>query len=131
MPPIDPSPPSATPPLAGLTVLDFSRVIAGPFLTQMLADFGADVIKVEAPGVGDDMRHFRPIGWTKDAPGFVGLNRNKRSIEIDIASPAGQDLCRRLAAKADFLVQNFRAPHERVRGGGTANPLDAAGVFRP
>lgn len=95
-------------PLAGLTVLDFSRVIAGPFLTQMLADLGADVIKVEAPGVGDDMRGYRPLGWTKDSPGFVGLNRNKRSIEIDITAPAGRDLCRRLAEKADFLVQNFR-----------------------
>lgn len=107
MPPAD-TPPDGSPPLAGLTVLDFSRVIAGPFLTQMLADFGADVIKVEAPGVGDDLRHFRPMGWTKDAPGFVGLNRNKRSIEIDIASAAGQDVCRQLVRKADFLIQNFR-----------------------
>ena len=97
MPTANPSS-DGSPPLAGLTVLDFSRVIAGPFLTQMLADFGADVIKVEAPGLGDDFRHFRPIGWTKDAPGFVGLTRNKRSIEIDIASAAGQDLCRRLAS---------------------------------
>jgi len=96
------------PPLTGLTVLDFTRVIAGPFLTQMLADLGATVVKVEAPGVGDDLRHYRPSGWTRDAPGFVGLNRNKRSIEIDIGSPAGQALCKELAAKADFLVENFR-----------------------
>ena len=96
------------PPLSGLTVLDFTRVIAGPFLTQMLSDLGAHVIKVEAPGVGDDMRHYRPMGWTKDAPAFVGLNRNKRSIEIDMASAAGQTLCKALAAKADFLVENFR-----------------------
>lgn len=100
--------PASPPPLTGLTVLDFSRVIAGPFLTQMLGDLGASIIKVEAPGVGDDMRHYRPKGWTQDAPGFVGLNRNKRSIEIDMAAPAGQDLCRRLAEKADFLVENFR-----------------------
>lgn len=99
---------TAPAPLTGLTVLDFSRVIAGPFLTQMLGDLGADIVKVEAPGVGDDMRHYRPKGWTKDAPGFIGLNRNKRSIEIDMSTPAGQDVCRQLAAKADFLVENFR-----------------------
>ncbi len=98
----------SNPPLDGLVVLDFTRVIAGPFLTQMLADFGCDVIKVEAPGVGDDLRHYRPTGWTKDAPGFVGLNRNKRSIEIDIANPAGRELCFQLAEKADILVENFR-----------------------
>ena len=95
-------------PLAGLTVLDFTRVIAGPFLTQMLGDLGARIVKVEAPGVGDDMRHYRPLGWKKDSPGFVALNRNKESIEIDIGSEAGQALCKALAAKADFLVENFR-----------------------
>ncbi|MGZ0189601.1 MAG: CaiB/BaiF CoA transferase family protein, partial [Alphaproteobacteria bacterium] len=94
--------------LTGLTVLDFTRVIAGPFLTQMLADLGADVIKVEAPGVGDDMRHYRPAGWKKDAPGFIGLNRNKRSIEIDITTDAGREVCCALAEKADILVENFR-----------------------
>ncbi len=99
---------TSAPPLSGLTVLDFTRVIAGPFLTQMLADLGADVIKVEAPGVGDDMRHYRPAGWREDSPGFIGLNRNKRSIEIDITSEAGQEVCRALAAKSDFLVENFR-----------------------
>lgn len=96
------------PPLAGLVVLDFSRMIAGPFMTQMLADMGAEVIKVEPPGVGDDMRVLRPAGWTKDAPGFVAFNRNKRSIEIDIANEAGQALVRELAAKADVLVENYR-----------------------
>ena len=95
-------------PLVGLTVLDFSRVIAGPFLTQILGDLGALIIKVEAPGVGDDMRHYRPPGWKKDAPGFVGLNRNKKSIEIDITTEAGQNVCRALAEKADILVENFR-----------------------
>lgn len=99
---------SAAPPLAGLTVLDFTRVIAGPYLTQALADLGARVIKVEAPGAGDDMRWYRPPGWTEDAPGFVGLNRNKESIAIDLANPAGRALCLELAAKADFLVENFR-----------------------
>lgn len=94
--------------LAGLTVLDFTRVIAGPFLTQMLADLGAEVIKVEAPGVGDDMRHYRPAGWKKDAPGFVGLNRNKQSIELDITTEAGREVIYALAEQADILVENFR-----------------------
>lgn len=96
------------PALAGLLVLDFTRVVAGPYLTQMLGDLGAEIIKIEAPGAGDDARHFRPQGWTRDAPGFVGLNRHKKSVEIDIKSGPGQQLCRELAAKADVLVENFR-----------------------
>jgi crotonobetainyl-CoA:carnitine CoA-transferase CaiB-like acyl-CoA transferase len=74
----------------------------------MLGDLGAEVIKVEAPGAGDDFRHYRPSGWTSDGPGFVGLNRNKKSIEIDIKTAAGQQLCRELAERADCLVENFR-----------------------
>ncbi|MCH9672684.1 MAG: CoA transferase [Gammaproteobacteria bacterium] len=98
-----------SPPLDGLFVLDFSRVVAGPYLTQMLGDLGADVIKIEAPGTGDDMRHYKPPGWTgSDAPGFLGLNRNKQSVELDIRTPAGQAVCRELVEKADILVENFR-----------------------
>lgn len=99
--------PSA-PPLDGLLVLDFTRVIAGPYLTQMLGDLGADIIKVEDPRGGDDFRHYRPSGWQGDAPFFLGLNRNKKSVLIDLATEAGREACRQLAAKADILVENFR-----------------------
>ena len=99
--------PSA-PPLDGLLVLDFTRVIAGPYLTQMLGDLGADIIKVEDPRGGDDFRHYRPPGWQGDAPFFVGLNRNKKSVLIDLGTEAGREACRQLAAKADILVENFR-----------------------
>lgn len=99
--------PSA-PPLDGLLVLDFTRVIAGPYLTQMLGDLGAEIVKVEDPRGGDDFRHYRPAGWQGDAPYFLGLNRNKKSVSIDLASEAGREACRQLAAKADILVENFR-----------------------
>jgi crotonobetainyl-CoA:carnitine CoA-transferase CaiB-like acyl-CoA transferase len=101
--------------LAGLRVLDLSRVLAGPWCTQMLGDFGADVVKIERPGAGDDTRAWGPP-WlqdedgrdTSDAAYFLCANRNKRSLAIDIASPDGQSLVRRLAAKADVLVENFK-----------------------
>jgi len=99
--------PSA-PPLDGLLVLDFTRVIAGPYLTQMLGDLGADIIKIEDPRGGDDFRHYRPADWQGDAPYFLGLNRNKKSVLVDLASEAGRQACRELAAKADILVENFR-----------------------
>jgi crotonobetainyl-CoA:carnitine CoA-transferase CaiB-like acyl-CoA transferase len=101
--------------LAGVRVLDLSRVLAGPWCTQTLADLGADVIKVERPGSGDDTRGWGPP-FLKDAEGqdtaeaayYLGANRNKRSITIDIARPEGQDLVRRLAATADVVVENFK-----------------------
>lgn len=99
--------PSA-PPLDGLLVLDFTRVIAGPYLTQMLGDLGAEIVKIEDPRGGDDFRHYRPAGWQGDAPFFIGLNRNKKSLQVDLASEAGREACRQLAAKADILVENFR-----------------------
>ena len=101
------SSPSA-PPLDGLLVLDFTRVIAGPYLTQMLGDLGAEIVKIEDPRGGDDFRHYRPAGWQGDAPYFLGLNRNKKSVLGDLASEAGRRACRELAAKADILVENFR-----------------------
>ena len=101
------SSPSA-PPLDGLLVLDFTRVIAGPYLTQMLGDLGAEIVKIEDPRGGDDFRHYRPAGWQGDAPYFLGLNRNKKSVLVDLASEAGRRACRELAAKADILVENFR-----------------------
>lgn len=101
--------------LSHLRVLDLTRVLAGPWCTQMLADLGADVIKVERPEIGDDTRHWGPP-WIKDANDentddsayFTSTNRNKRSIAIDIAKPKGQALIRELAAKADVLVENYK-----------------------
>jgi crotonobetainyl-CoA:carnitine CoA-transferase CaiB-like acyl-CoA transferase len=95
--------------LGDLTILDFSRVLAGPFATMMLGDLGADVIKVERPGVGDETRHWGP---PHDAHGratyFQSVNRNKRSVAIDLASDAGRARARELAGTADVLVENFR-----------------------
>ncbi len=106
-----------TPPqaLAGVRVLDLSRVLAGPWCTQTLADLGANVIKVERPDSGDDTRAWGPP-YLKTADGqdsseaayFLGANRNKRSITVDIAHPEGQALIRRLALQADVLVENFK-----------------------
>ena len=112
-----------------LKVLDLSRVLAGPWCTQMLADMGADVIKVERPGVGDDTRHWGPP-FFKDAQGhdtdqatyFSACNRNKRSITLDIAKPQGQALIRQLAAQSDILVENFKV------GGLTQYGLDYASL---
>jgi crotonobetainyl-CoA:carnitine CoA-transferase CaiB-like acyl-CoA transferase len=96
------------PPLEGLLVLDFTRVIAGPYLTQMLGDMGAEIIKVEDPRGGDDFRHYNPPGRKGDSPYFYGLNRNKKSVTIDLGSEQGRAACRALAVKADILVENFR-----------------------
>ena len=101
---------NSTSPLAGITVLDLSRVLAGPWCTQMLGDLGAEVIKIEQPGEGDDTRKwgppFLPDG-SGDSGYYLCANRNKRSVAIDIARPEGQDLIRQLAAQADVLVENF------------------------
>ena len=104
--------PSALP---HIKVLDLSRVLAGPWCTQMLADLGADVIKVEKPGDGDDTRHWGPP-FLQDSEGkdtehatyFTACNRNKRSVTIDIAKPEGQALIRQMAAQSDVLVENFK-----------------------
>jgi formyl-CoA transferase len=101
--------------LSHLKVLDLTRVLAGPWCTQMLADLGADVIKVERPNEGDDTRHWGPPFMPgpdgepgADATYFTTCNRNKRSITIDIAHPEGQALVRRLAEHSDILVENFK-----------------------
>lgn len=101
--------------LAHIRVLDFTRILAGPWATQTLADLGADVIKVERPGAGDDTRQFGPP-WVRDAEGretadsayFTSANRNKRSVTIDIAQPAGQALVREIAAKSDVFFENYK-----------------------
>src|SRR6195952_3601057 len=101
---------AATGPLRGLTVFDLTRVLAGPTCVQMLADMGADVIKVEKPGSGDDTRGFAPpfMPGTKESAYFVGVNRNKRSVTLDIAKPEGQEIALELVAKCDILVENFK-----------------------
>ncbi|SFE92123.1 CaiB/BaiF CoA transferase family protein [Paracidovorax wautersii] len=115
-----PSPPGA---LAGIKVLDLSRVLAGPWCTQVLADLGADVVKVERPGAGDDTRHWGPP-FLQDAEGrdtpqasyFAACNRNKRSVTIDLGKPEGQQLIRRMAQQADVVVENFKVGGLRQYG---------------
>lgn len=102
-------------PLDGIRVLDLSRVLAGPWCSQNLADLGADVIKVERPGTGDDTRAWGPP-YLKDEQGndtseaayYLSANRNKRSITIDISTPEGAELVRKMAAKCDVLLENFK-----------------------
>jgi crotonobetainyl-CoA:carnitine CoA-transferase CaiB-like acyl-CoA transferase len=99
-----------TGPLSGIRVLDLTRVLAGPTCTQMLGDLGAEVIKVERPGAGDDTRGFAPPFWpeTQESAYFLGVNRNKRSVTLDIARPEGQAIVHRLLARCDILVENFK-----------------------
>ena len=101
--------------LSKIRVLDLSRIISGPWATQLLGDFGADVIKVERPGSGDDVREQGPylpdsaVQPTRERATFLAMNRAKRSITIDIAQPEGQALIRRLAGVSDVLVENFKS----------------------
>ncbi|MGU7815862.1 CaiB/BaiF CoA transferase family protein [Burkholderia sp. AW49-1] len=101
--------------LSHIRVLDLTRVLAGPWCAQTLADFGADVIKVERPGAGDDTRHWGPP-YLKDAYGadtaeaayYLAANRNKRSVTVDIATPEGQQIVRELAAQSDVVLENYK-----------------------
>ena len=95
-------------PLAGIRVLDLTRILAGPLCTMMLGDMGADVIKVEPPETGDDTRAWGPPFLAGDAVYFLGVNRNKRSLTLNMAVPAGQKILAGLIAKADVLIDNFR-----------------------
>lgn len=103
-------------PLDGIKVLDLSRVLAGPWATQLLADYGADVIKIEKPGEGDDTRHWGPPWLTgpdrtdnnRESAYFLSANRHKRSLTADLSQPDGQNVVLELAADADVLVENFR-----------------------
>jgi crotonobetainyl-CoA:carnitine CoA-transferase CaiB-like acyl-CoA transferase len=114
--------------LAGVRVLDLSRVLAGPWATQILGDLGADVIKIEKPGAGDDTRSWGPPflpGESEengDAAYYLCANRNKRSVTIDIAKPEGADLVRRLAPHCQILVENFKTGRLKKYG------LDYAGI---
>jgi formyl-CoA transferase len=113
-------------PIAGIRVLDLSRVLAGPWCTQLLADLGAEVIKIEKPGAGDDTRHWGPpwavCNGEKVAAYFLSANRGKRSAAIDFATEEGATLVRRLAAYADVVVENFKV------GGLAKFGLDAASL---
>src|SRR3954447_432424 len=95
-------------PLDGLLVADFSRVLAGPFATMLLGDLGADVIKVERPDGGDDTRAWGPPWRDGESTYYLGLNRNKRSVALDLGDPDDVELARALAGRADVLIESFR-----------------------
>ena len=109
-------------PLSGIRVLDLTRVLAGPWATQMLADFGAEVVKIEKPGEGDDTRGWgppfltNPDGSRGDAAYFQSANRGKWSVCIDMAQPEGQKLIRALAAQTDVVIENFKVGGLRKYG---------------
>lgn len=102
-------------PLQGIRIFDLSRILAGPTCTQLLGDLGADVIKVERPGVGDDTRRWGPP-YVKDADGndtaesayYLTSNRNKRSIALDISTTRGQEIARKMIAQCDVVIENFK-----------------------
>jgi crotonobetainyl-CoA:carnitine CoA-transferase CaiB-like acyl-CoA transferase len=99
-----------TGPLRNIRIFDLTRVLAGPTCVQMLADLGADVVKIERPGSGDDTRGFAPpfMPGTTESAYFVGVNRNKRSVTLDISKPEGQEIALGLIAQSDILVENFK-----------------------
>jgi crotonobetainyl-CoA:carnitine CoA-transferase CaiB-like acyl-CoA transferase len=95
-------------PLAGIRVVDLTRILAGPLCTMMLGDMGADVIKIEPPGHGDDTRGWGPPFIAGESAYFLGINRNKRSLTLNMAGPQGQKILAGLIEKADVLIDNFR-----------------------
>ncbi|MBV8258891.1 MAG: CoA transferase [Actinobacteria bacterium] len=95
-------------PLEGIRVLDLSRVLAGPYCTMLLADLGADVVKVERPGEGDETRMWGPPYAGGEAAYFLSVNRGKRSVAVDLGKPEGQEVVRRLALRSQVVIENFR-----------------------
>src|SRR5215203_2688924 len=95
-------------PLDGVTVLDFSRVLAGPYCTMQLADLGARVIKIEQPGRGDDTRAWGPPFVGTESAYFLSVNRNKESLALDLKHPRARPILDALLARADVIVENFR-----------------------
>src|ERR671931_472384 len=95
-------------PLSGTRVVDLTRALAGPYCTLLLGDMGADVIKIELPGTGDETRQWGPPFVEGESSYFMSVNRNKRSVTLDLKSDAGLEALRRLAKSADVLVENFR-----------------------
>lgn len=114
-------------PLSGITVLDLTRVLSGPYCTMVLADLGARVIKVEHPGKGDDTRHWGPPFLGAESAYFLSINRNKESVTLDFKHPQGRDVLERLLDRADVLVENFK-PGTLDRAGLS---WDAVRVRRP
>ncbi len=99
----------AAAPLAGVRILDLSRVLAGPWCTMVLGDLGAEVTKIEQPGLGDDTRRWGPPYVEGESAYFLCANRNKKSVEVDLSAPEGQAIIRAMAAEADVVVENFKA----------------------
>ena len=106
--------------LKGVRVLELCTRVFGPMTADLLGDFGAEVIKIELPGVGDLMRYVAPRGffWQNMSPAFAHMNHNKYHVGIDIRKPEGGELLRRLVLRSDILVENFRARHHGQMGGG-------------
>src|ERR1700761_5895282 len=102
--------------LAGISVLDLTRNFAGPYCSMLLGDLGADVVKVESPGSGDDTRQWRPPEWNGLSATFLAANRGKRSIAIDLDGADGQEVVRRLAARSDVVISSFRPGSLEKRG---------------
>jgi crotonobetainyl-CoA:carnitine CoA-transferase CaiB-like acyl-CoA transferase len=110
-------------PLRGIRVLDLSRILAGPWCTQILADLGAEVIKIERPDAGDDTRHWGPP-WLRDGAGrethesayYLSANRGKQSVTVDIAQPEGRGIVERLAAQSDVFIENFKTGDLAAKG---------------
>ena len=94
--------------LEDIKVVDLTRTLAGPFCTMLLGDMGADVVKIEEPSLGDEIRHWTPF-WNGESTQFVTFNRNKRSITVNLKEPEGVELVRRMAADADVMIESFRA----------------------
>jgi crotonobetainyl-CoA:carnitine CoA-transferase CaiB-like acyl-CoA transferase len=105
-------------PLAGLTVLDLTQNVAGPYCTQILGDLGADVVKVERPGRGDETRAWAPPMWGPEGALFLSFNRNKRSLALDVKLPAARAVLERLVRRSDVLVQSFRPGNAEALGFG-------------
>lgn len=95
-------------PMAGVRILDLTKVLAGPFATQILGDFGADVVKIERPNEGDDTRAFGPPFVEGESTYFLSINRNKKSVALNLKTAEAVDLVKKMAAKADILIENFR-----------------------
>ena len=95
-------------PLSGIRVIDFTHIVAGPYCTSMMGDMGADVIKVERPGWGDDSRHYDQVFPGESSAYFMGVNRSKRSITLNLQAPKGLEIAKKLVAGADVVVESFR-----------------------